>query len=339
MFTRFKRFSIYFLTLLLSIFLLTGCAQLTDRLPPELGGAVELLQSIPDRLDDLAGKADHLSDELTGLLRRFAAWLDALTQPPAPEVGEGSTFAVHFIDVGQADCALVACDGQYMLIDGGNAGDSDLVYTYLKEQDVEHLDYLVATHLHEDHIGGLSSAPYAATIGVAFAPETDGTTKVYKNLVKSLAAQSVELTIPETGTEFQLGSARVRVLGPAKEYFDTNNTSLVLAVDYGQTTFLFTGDMEREAELDLVESGVDLSATVLKVGHHGSSSSTSYPFLREVMPQYAVISVGEGNSYGHPNEEPLSRLSDAGATVYRTDHSGTIIAYSDGTTVTFETER
>ena len=339
MFTKLKRFSIHFLTLFLSVLLLTGCSQLTSQLPPEFGQAVEQFQSIPGRLDDLARQADAFTDELTGLLQRFAAWLESLTQPPPPEIGEDSSFVVHFIDVGQADCALVACDGQYMLIDGGNAGDSDLVYTYLKEQDVAHLDYLVATHLHEDHIGGLSSAPYAATVGVALAPETTGTTKVYKNLVKSLATRDVELTIPEIGSEFQLGSARVRVLGPVKEYSDTNNTSLVLAVDYGQITILFTGDMEREAELDLVESGADLSAAVLKVGHHGSSSSTSYPFLREVMPQYAIISVGEGNSYGHPNEESISRLSDAGTTIYRTDHNGTIIAYSDGTSVTFETER
>ena len=325
MFTRLKKHSIHILPLLLSALLLTGCSQIIDLLPPELGETVEQAQS--------------LSDELSGFLRRFSAWLDSLTQAPPPKVGEDSSFAVHFIDVGQADCSLVACDGVYMLIDGGNAGDSDLVYTYLKEQDVEQLDYLVATHLHEDHIGGLSSAPYAATVGIALAPKTDGTTKVYKNLIKSLTAQDVELTVPEIGSEFQLGSARVRVLGPVKEYSDTNNTSLVLAVDYGQTTFLFTGDMEHDAELDLIESGVDLSATVLKVGHHGSSSSTSYPFLREVMPEYAVISVGEGNSYGHPNKEPLSRLSDEGAIIYRTDLSGTIIAYSDGTTVTFETER
>ena len=339
MFTKLKKLSIFLLILTLSLSLMSGCTRITDRLPPEAVQIVEQLQSLPHKLDDLAKKADDFSGEVTDLLRRLAAWLDSLTQPPPPEVTGSSTFSVHFVDVGQADCALVSCDGQYMLIDGGNAGDSDLVYAYLKEQNVTHLDYLVATHLHEDHIGGLSSAPYAATIGTALAPETWGTTKVYKNLVKSLSTRDVELTIPEAGSEFLLGSARVRVLGPVKEYSDTNNTSLVLAVDYGQTTFLFTGDMEREAKLDLVESGVDLSATVLKVGHHGSSSSTCYPFLREVMPQYAVISVGENNSYGHPNEEVLSRLSDADSTVYRTDLSGTIIAHSDGTTVTFETER
>ena len=339
MFTKLKKFFIFLLLLLLTAVSLVSCPSLTEQLPPEVGTLVEQLESLPRKLDRLAQKADDLSEELTDLLRRAAAWLDSLTQPPPPEVTDSSTFAVHFVDVGQADCALVACDGQYMLIDGGNAEDSDLVYAYLKEQGVKHLDYLVASHLHEDHIGGLSAAPYAATVGTALAPETDGTTKVFKNLVKALATRDVELTIPEAGSEFLLGSARVRVLGPVKEYSDTNNTSLVLAVDYGQTTFLFTGDMEHDAEIDLVESGADLSATVLKVGHHGSSSSTSYPFLREVMPLYAVISVGEDNSYGHPHEQPLSRLSDAEVTLYRTDRSGTIIARSDGTTVTFETER
>ena len=333
-----NKFSKFILLLLLVATLLVGCPQMQDRLPPQAGQVVEQLQTIPGQLGELAEEADRLSVELKATFKRFANWLESLTQPP-PEVGESSTFAVHFVDVGQADCALVACDGQYMLIDGGNREDSDLVYTYLKEQGVEHLEYLVATHLHEDHIGGLSSAPYAATVGTALAPDTQRITKVFRNLVKSLSTRDVSITVPEAGTEFPLGSARVRVLGPVKKYSDTNNTSLVLAVDYGETTFLFTGDMELEAENDLVESGCDLSADVLKVGHHGSSSGTGYRFLREVMPQYAVISVGEGNSYGHPHEAPLSRLSDAGATVYRTDHSGTIIARSDGKTVTFETER
>ena len=343
MFTKRKRkrkhFPIFLLLLALVTALLTGCPQIQEQLPPQVGQVAEQIRSIPARLDKLAEDVDRLSIEMKNLARRISGWLDSLTQPPPPEVPDASTFAVHFVDVGQADCALVECDGRYMLIDGGNAEDSDLVYTYLKNQGVAHLDYLVASHLHEDHIGGLASAPYAATVGTAFAPETQSITKVFRSLVKSLSTRDVSITVPEVGSEFTLGSARVRVLGPVKEYTDTNNTSLVLAVDYGQTTFLFTGDMEYDAEIDLVESGADLSATVLKVAHHGSSTGTSYRFLREAMPQYAVISVGEGNSYGHPHEDPLSRLSDAEVTVYRTDHSGTIIARSDGTTVTFETER
>ena len=252
---------------------------------------------------------------------------------------EGSSFEVHFIDVGQADSALIICDGHYMLIDGGNAEDSDLVYAYLERHGGERLDYMVATHAHEDHIGGLSGALNYAAVDVAYCPVAEHNTKVFQNMVKYLSEQGKSLTVPEPGDKFRLGSAQVEVLGPVREYSDTNNTSIVLRVDYGETSFLFTGDMETKAEKDLIESGADLHATVLKAGHHGSYTSSSYQFLREVMPKYIVISVGEGNKYGHPSQEILSRYRDVGAEVYRTDMQGHIIAASDGKTVTFHTEK
>lgn len=252
---------------------------------------------------------------------------------------EGSSFEVHFIDVGQADSALVICDGHYMLIDGGNAEDSDLVYAYLERHGAEHLDCMVATHAHEDHIGGLSGALNYAAVDVAYCPVTEHDTKVFQNMVKYLGEQGKSLTVPESGDKFNLGSAQVEILGPVRVYSDTNNTSIVLRVDYGETSFLFTGDMEASAEKDLIESGANLRATVLKAGHHGSDTSSSYQFLREVMPKYTVISVGEGNKYGHPSEEILSRYRDVGAEVYRTDMQGHIIAASDGKTVTFRTEK
>ena len=226
-----------------------------------------------------------------------------------------------------------------MLIDGGNAEDSDLVYSYLERHGVKHLDYMVASHAHEDHIGGLSGALNYATVGTAFCPVTEYSSKVFQSMVKYLDDQEKVLTVPEPGDRFTLGSAWVEILGPVKEYDDTNDTSIVLRIDYGETSFLFTGDMETGAEQDLMESGADVRATVLKAGHHGSDTSTSYQFLREVMPKYTVISVGEGNSYGHPSEEVLSRFRDAGTEVYRTDMQGHIIAVSDGKTVAFHTEK
>lgn len=259
--------------------------------------------------------------------------------PTAVEAPTGETLMVHFIDVGQADSALLQCGGQAMLIDGGNVEDSSLVVSYLSNQGVDHLDYVVCTHAHEDHVGGLSGPLNTCTVDHVFSPVSDYNSKAFQNFLKYTEAQGLSPELPDPDETFSLGSALVTVLGPRLDYSDTNNTSIVLRVDFGETSFLFTGDMERSAETDLLDAGCNLDATVLKVGHHGSSTSSSYPFLREVMPTYAVISVGEGNSYGHPHEEVLSRLYDAGCTVYRTDLLGTVVAVSDGTSVTFTTEK
>lgn len=249
-----------------------------------------------------------------------------------------SSFAVHFIDVGQADAALVLCDGHAMLIDGGNAEDSKLIYSYLKKHGVDHLDYVVCTHAHEDHVGGLSGAMTYATVATVFAPVKEAETKVFTNFVNKARERGCEITIPEAGDRFSLGSAAVTVIGPSKSYSDTNNTSIVLRIVYGELSFLFTGDMESDAEADLVDSNAPLASTVLKVGHHGSETSSSYRFIRAVAPQYGVISVGTDNSYGHPDEIVLSRFRDAEVKLYRTDMQGDIICTSnDGKTLTFTT--
>lgn len=273
-------------------------------------------------------------------------WLAALSgcmvvpeETTAPTVPADSDFAVHFIDVGQADAALVLCDGEAMLIDGGNRGDSDLIYAYLQKLSVDHLEYIVATHAHEDHMGGLSGALNYATVDTAYCPVTQYGSQVFSNFVKYLEQQDKSITVPAAGDTFTLGSAQVQVIGPINSTDDTNNTSIVLRLVYGETSFLFTGDAEREEEQDILNAGYTLSSTVLKVGHHGSDTSTSYPFLREIMPEFAVISVGTGNSYGHPTEATLSRLRDADVTLYRTDYQGTIICTSDGKTVTFTVEK
>lgn len=257
---------------------------------------------------------------------------DGQTPPAGPVEG---TLEVHYIDVGQADSALVLCGGQSMLIDGGNVADSSLVVSYLAGQGIEHLDYVVDTHAHEDHVGGLAGALAKYGADHVFAPVTEYETKAFESFLK----YADDLIVPAPGDTWSVGEAAVTVLGPQKEYTDTNNTSIVLRVDFGETSFLFTGDAERVAEADMLEAGCDLKADVLKVGHHGSSTSTSYPFLREVMPEYAVISTGENNDYGHPHEETMSRLRDAEATVYRTDMQGNIVATSDGKEISFAVEK
>jgi len=246
---------------------------------------------------------------------------------------------VHFIDVGQADAILVLCDGKAMLIDGGNADDSNLIYAYLKKLKVTHLDYIVCTHAHEDHVGGLAGALKYATVGTAYCPVTSYDSKAFKNFVTYLKKRKVSISVPSAGDEFSLGSAFVTIIGPINDSDEPNNTSIVMRVVYGKTSFLFAGDAERDEEQDILDAGYTLESTVLKVGHHGSETSTTYPFLREIMPKYAVISVGADNSYGHPDEDTLSRLRDADVKVYRTDLQGDIICTSDGNTVTFKVER
>lgn len=252
---------------------------------------------------------------------------------------ENSYFEIHYIDVGQADSALVLCDGQAMLIDGGNGKDSTLIYSYLKSHDVSHLEYIVATHAHEDHVGGLAGALNYATVGTAYCSVDEYDSETFGDFVKYLAKQDKEITIPNVGENFKLGSADVEILAVNGNATDPNNASIVLQIKYGDTSFIFTGDAEREVEEKVLNSGYELESTVLKVGHHGSENATSYAFLRQVAPKYAVISVGEDNIYGHPTEDTLSRLRDADVKTYRTDLQGTIVCVSDGTEVSFSVDR
>lgn len=273
------------------------------------------------------------------------------TQPSVPEAAEppeddtaatvsGETdFSILFLDVGQADSMLITCGDAHMLVDGGNVADSSLVASVLQARDIDYLDYVVCTHAHEDHVGGLPGALHVAEVGTVLAPVTEADNEPFTDFAEAAAAQGVSITVPQPDETYALGDATVQVLGPREEYDDPNDTSLVLLVTYGETRFLLTGDMESGAEKDLLEAGCDVQADLLKVGHHGSSTSTSYRFLDAVLPQYAVIQVGADNDYGHPSDEVLSRLRDADVTVYRTDLQGDILAVSDGKTVTVTTAR
>lgn len=245
------------------------------------------------------------------------------------------TLTVTWLDVGQGDAAVIQCGGQTMLIDGGKPEKSSYIYAWLQQHGLSYLDVIVATHVDADHIGGLSGALNYASVGTAYCPETTGTTETFQSFVKYLAQRGKQITVPTAGETFALGGAQVQILGPLHSAEDSNDNSIVLKLSFGATSFLFTGDAERAEEQDLLNAGVNLQSTVLKVGHHGSDTSTSYPFLRAVAPQYAVISVGTGNSYGHPTEAVLSRLRDAGVTTFRTDMQGEITAVSDGQTVNF----
>ena len=254
-------------------------------------------------------------------------------------IAQAGTLTVTWLDVGQGDAAVIQCGGQSMLIDGGKPEKSSYIYAWLQQHGLSYLDVIVATHVDADHIGGLTGALNYASVGTAYCPETTGTTETFQSFVKYLAQRGKQITVPTAGETFALGGAQIQILGPLHRAEDSNDNSIVLKVSFGATSFLFTGDAERAEEQDLLNSGVNLQSTVLKVGHHGSDTSTSYPFLRAVAPQYAVISVGAGNSYGHPTEAVLSRLRDAGVTTFRTDMQGEITAVSDGQTINFSTAK
>ncbi|MCI6935884.1 MAG: MBL fold metallo-hydrolase [Clostridiales bacterium] len=257
---------------------------------------------------------------------------------PAETTVSGKGLTVQFLDVGQADCALLECGGEYLLIDGGNRDDSQLVVSFLEQQGVQELSAVVCTHAHEDHVGGLPAVLAVYPTKAVYAPTKAYSSNIFDKFVYYTDQQGLEITIPAPGDQFSLGQAEVTVLGPVKSYAEANNTSIVLRVDYGETVFLFTGDMETDAENDMLdywEGRLDWQADVLKVGHHGSNTSTGYRFLNAVSPAYGVISVGKGNDYGHPHKEPLSRLRQAGVTILRTDELGAIQAVSDGKEVTF----
>lgn len=255
------------------------------------------------------------------------------------ELPGGSSFTVHFIDIGQGDASLIICDGKTMLIDGGDRDKSSTVYAYLKKLNITYLDYVVCTHPDADHVGGLSGALEYASAGTVWCPVDSYDSKTFGNFKSRVEAQGGQLIKPPVDSTVLLGSASVTVLAPREDYKDNNNKSIVLRVVYGDTSFLFTGDAEYQSETAMCDAGLNLKSTVLKVGHHGSETSTSIRFLGEVMPQYAVISCGKDNKYGHPTEQTLSRLSQAGVTVYRTDLQGDILCTSDGKTVTFRTAR
>lgn len=270
------------------------------------------------------------------------------TEPPCPPeteqsdtvpvIPEKSTFSIQYIDVGQADAALVECDGHYMLIDGGNKSDSSLIYAVLKQKNVEKLDIVVGTHAHEDHIGGLPGAFNYTTSGITLCPVTEYETEAFNDFKRYAESRGGGITVPNVGDKYYLGCAEVEILG-VNSTADSNNCSIILMITYGETKFLFMGDADRSAENVILETDAQLKATVLKVGHHGNEASTTYPFLRQVMPEYAIISVGADNPYGHPTDKTLSRLRDAEVKVYRTDMQGDIYCVSDGRYVKITVER
>ena len=258
----------------------------------------------------------------------------------APSQAPIDRLEVRFLDVGQADAILVRIGDHAMLIDGGNNDDARGLVAYLQERGIARLDAVVGTHPHEDHIGGLDAVLAAIPVGRIYLPRASANTATYEDLLLAIATKGIPATNPRPGDSFALGDARVTVLAPsATAVPEGNDASLVLRLDYGARSFLFTGDAEAATEAEMRTAGLLREADVLKVAHHGSTSSSTPEFLAAVAPRLAVISVGEGNDYGHPAQRTLDALAAVGATVYRTDRDGTVLVTTDGTDLatSFET--
>ena len=272
------------------------------------------------------------------LITYLPGWFGGTNDLPA---GAAATdFAVHFIDVGQGDSTLIQANGKYMLIDGGERGSETTVVKYLNNLGVEHLDIVVATHPHSDHIGGLAYGILDAfSVGTVIAPqfskEYTPTTQTYEQFLRAVAKlkkNGTTASFARPGTEHALGEAACTILGPLKEDGEEyNNDSVIMRVQYGNFAVLVTGDAERGVEKQLVDKwGKGLQAALLKAGHHGSKTSSSQTFLNAVKPQAVVISCGADNSYGHPHEDVLQRCRDMGIQVFRTDTLGAVVFGSDG---------
>ena len=257
--------------------------------------------------------------------------------PVEPETPTGD-LKVSYIDVGQADSILIQQGDHAMLIDAGNNDDANTVKNYISNQGVSVLDYVICTHPHEDHIGGMDYIVNSFNIGKIYLPEATATTKTYQDLLTAVANKGMQFNSPTPGKSFMLGDATCMILGPINwDQAELNTSSIVLKVDYVNNSFLFTGDAEAVNEQDMINAGYDLNVDVLKVGHHGSTSSTSQTFLDATSPSYAVITVGAGNTYGHPAASTITRLQNDGIKIFRTDLNGTIVANSDGSNITFNT--
>ena len=246
---------------------------------------------------------------------------------------------IYYFDVGQADSILIQSNGKNMLIDAGTNNMGETVVNNLKNCGVEKIDYLVGTHPHEDHIGGMDDVINNFEIGTIYMPKVQTNTKTFEDVLDAISNKGLKVTAPEVEDKFMMGNANCEIMscgnGSSEEKNNLNLSSIVIRVTYEEQSFLFMGDAEQENE----EKRDWPQTNVLKVGHHGSNTSSTQEFLNQVKPEIAIISVGQGNKYGHPKEETIDKLEKLGVTIYRTDESGTIKITCDGNKNIIETEK
>ena len=250
---------------------------------------------------------------------------------------EKDKLKIYYIDVGQADSILIQNENEFMLIDAGNNNDGPLLVKYFQSLNIKDFKYVVGTHPHEDHIGGLDDIITNFNIGTIYIPDAITTTKTFEDLLNSIEKKNMTFTVPKIDSTFNLGKANVKVIYTGTDTKDLNNTSIVLKMSFGSTTYLFTGDATSTTEKKILNK--DISADVLKVGHHGSNYSSTDKFLNKVNPKYAIISVGKNNIYSHPATKTIDKLNKLNIKIYRTDELGTIILTSDGKNIDITNEK
>lgn len=257
------------------------------------------------------------------------------SQKQQPKFVAEDDLKVYYIDVGQADSILIVNKDQTMLIDAGNNDDGEKVVNFIKDKGILTLNYVVGTHPHEDHIGGLDDVIKAFNIENIYLPNVQTTTKTFEDVITAIQEKGLKIKSPEGGYKFKVGDANCEVMLAMVDSSNLNNSSIVLRLELGNKSFLFMGDSEQANE-ELINWS---QTSVLKVGHHGSDTSSIEKFLNQVKPEVAVIMVGKNNDYGHPKRETLDRLEKIGAKIYRTDQDGTITISTDGNRIYVTTEK
>ncbi len=300
----------------------------------------------PDFIDRVDKQLEDILNETDDSLTTLETWLygeETGSETYEPSTPEGS-LRVDIIDVGQGESILITTSEKSVLIDAGENDMGDEVIEHLEKRGIEKLDLAIGTHAHSDHIGGMDTVLAAIPTDEfwlgSMPDDLIPSTKTYLDVLEQVDVSGIIYDEPPVGTRYDLGSGGVlTVLGPQGKPEDLNNCSLVCRVDFGEISFLFSGDAEQPEEQAILASGVDLDVDVMTMGHHGSSTSSSSAYFKAASPTYAAISVGSGNSYGHPHRETIKRLKNADVTYRRTDVNGTITFITNGNIVDYSTEK
>ncbi len=253
------------------------------------------------------------------------------------ETENTNTLDITYLDVGQADSILIQNKGHNMLIDAGNNEDGPLLVQYFKEQNITKFDYLITTHPHEDHIGGMDDIINNFDIEKIYMPDVTTTTKTFLDVLEAIEKKNMTYDVPNINQNFTLGNTLFQVIYTGNDKKNLNNSSIILKATFKNTSYLFTGDATSEVEKKILNKNIQ--ATVLKVGHHGSKYSTTTDFLNKVNPKYAIISVGKNNSYNHPNQVTINKLEKKNIEIHRTDQEGSIFLKSDGKTINITSKK